>query len=161
MTDHSPASDSPHANSPVPDRVERVSRFVPAAPDAIFELLSDPASHALIDGSGSVRGSADEAPQRLTLGSKFGMQMRIGVPYRMTNEVVEFDEPRLIAWRHVGGHVWRYVLEPTEGGTTVTEEFDWRPAKSALALRAVRAPTRNRESIEKTLDRLAAHFART
>jgi uncharacterized protein YndB with AHSA1/START domain len=142
----------------VPDRVERGSRFVPAPPEAIFAILADPASHALIDGSGSVRGSADTTPERLTLGSRFGMQMRLGVPYRITNEVVEFDEPHLIAWRHLGGHIWRYVLEPTGDGTTVTEEFDWRPARSALALRAMRAPTRNRESIEATLDRLAAHF---
>ena len=150
---------TPHAHSEVPDRVERVSRFVPAPPEAIFELLSDPAAHQLVDGSGSVRGSADASPERLTLGSKFGMKMRIGAPYRITNEVVEFDDPRLIAWRHIGGHVWRYVLEPVDGGTMVTEEFDWRPARSALALRAMRAPTRNRESIEATLDRLAAHFA--
>jgi uncharacterized protein YndB with AHSA1/START domain len=132
---------------------------VPAPAEAIFELLSDPSAHQLFDGSGSVRGASTTTPERLTLGSKFGMRMRIGVPYRITNEVVEFDEPRLIAWRHLGGHVWRYVLEPSDGGTTVTEEFDWRPARSALALRAMRAPTRNRESIEATLDRLAAHFS--
>ncbi|CAN5567668.1 SRPBCC family protein [soil metagenome] len=150
---------TPYATSDVPQKVERVSRFVPAPPEAIFEMLADPASHALIDGSGSVRGSADITPERLTLGSRFGMQMRLGVPYRITNEVVEFDEPRLIAWRHLGGHIWRYVLEPTDGGSTVTEEFDWRPARSALALRAMRAPTRNRESIEATLDQTAAHFA--
>jgi uncharacterized protein YndB with AHSA1/START domain len=150
---------TPYATSQVPDRVERSSRFVAAPPEAIFELLGDPASHSLIDGSGSVRGSADIRPERLTLGSKFGMQMRLGVPYRITNEVVEFDEPRVIAWRHIGGHIWRYVLEPTAGGTMVTEEFDWRPAKSATALRVMRAPTRNRGSIEATLDRLAAHFS--
>lgn len=147
-----------YASSEVPERVERASRLVPASPDAIFDLLSDPASHALFDGSGSVKASTDETPERLTLGSKFGMQMKIGVPYRITNEVVEFDEPHRIAWRHMGGHVWRYVLEPTDGGTMVTEEFDWRTARSALALKAMRAPSRNRESIEKTLDRLAAHF---
>jgi hypothetical protein len=151
-------SEQPSADQ-VPDRVERVSRLVPAAPEAIFDLLADPSKHALIDGSGSVIGAATETPERLTLGSKFGMKMKIGMPYRISNEVVEFDEPRLIAWRHFGGHIWRYVLEPADGGTIVTEEFDWRPAKSATALKAMRAPARNRKAIEATLDRLAAHFS--
>ena len=140
------------------DRIERATRFVAAPAHDIFELLADPASHALIDGSGSVRAPTDDRPERLHLGSKFGMKMRMGVPYRITNEVVEFEEDRRIAWRHLGGHVWRYLLEPTVGGTTVTEEFDWRTSRSPMLLRAMSAPTRNRESIEATLDRLAAHF---
>lgn len=142
-----------------PPRVERARRFVAAPPAAIFELLTDPSKHSLIDGSGTVRASADEAPERLTLGSKFGMKMRLGLPYRITNEVVEFEEDRLIGWRHMGGHIWRYLLEPADGGTWVTEEFDWRTARSATMLRAMRAPTRNRQAIEATLDRLAAHFS--
>jgi hypothetical protein len=152
-------NEQPRPEQPVPDRVERVARVVSATPDAIFELLADPSKHALIDGSGSVVGAAVESPERLTLGSKFGMRMKIGMPYRISNEVVEFDEPRLIAWRHVGGHIWRYRLEPVDGGTLVTEEFDWRPAKSATALKVMRAPARNRKAIEATLDRLAAHFS--
>ena len=32
-------------------------------------------------------------------------------------EVVEFEEDRRIAWRHYGHHIWRYTLEPTDGGT--------------------------------------------
>ena len=58
------------------------------------------------------------------------------MPYKITNEVVEFDEPSLIAWRHMGGHIWRYRLRPVDGGTEVTEEFDLRPAKGALVLKA-------------------------
>lgn len=151
-------------NQPVPHspgRVEAVSRFVAAPAPAIFDLLADPSRHAEIDGSGTVRDAADDHPERLTLGSRFGMKMRIGAPYRITNEVVEFDEPHLIAWKHVGGHVWRYRLAEVEGGTMVTEEFDWRPARSALLLRLIRAPQRNRVSIERTLERLAERFAPT
>ena len=77
------------------------------------------------------------------------------------NEVVEFDEPSLIAWRHMGGHIWRYRLRPVDGGTEVTEEFDWRPSKSGLAIKLTAAPKRNAKAIEATLDRLAAHFAPT
>jgi hypothetical protein len=156
-----PANDD-HADAPRHhDRVERGIRFVPAEPQAIFDLLADPSKHADIDGSGSVRSSNDDAPERLALGSKFGMSMKLGVPYKVTNEVIEFDEPSLIAWRHMGGHVWRYRLRAVDGGTEVTEEFDWGPAKSATVLKLTGAPKRNAKSIEATLDRLAEHFAAT
>jgi hypothetical protein len=141
-----------------PERVVRAIRFVPAEPQAIFDLLADPSKHALIDGSGSVKGALDSAPERLELGSKFGMSMKVGVPYRMTNEVVEFEEPSLIGWRHVGGHIWRYRIRPVDGGSEVTEEFDWRPAKSSLFLKATGAVKKNAKAMEATLDRLAAHF---
>ena len=54
----------------------------------------------------------------------------MGVPYLTKNTVVEYDEDRLIAWRHLGKHRWRYELEPVEGGTKVTETFDWSTARS-------------------------------
>lgn len=140
------------------ERVVRGIRFIQAGPQEIFEILADPAKHSLIDGSGSVRGASDASPERLTLGSKFSMSMKLGMPYKITNEVIEFDEPSLIAWRHMGKHVWRYRLRPVEGGTEVTEEFDWRPSRSALAMKLTGAPKRNANAIEATLDRLAEHF---
>ena len=147
------------ATTPDDDKVVRGIRFVTADPQAIFDLLADPAQHASIDGSGTVRASDSAAPERLGLGTKFGMSMKLGVPYKITNEVVEFDEPSLIAWRHMGGHIWRYRLRPVEGGTEVTEEFDWRPSKSGLAMKLTGAPKRNAKAIEATLDRIAAQFA--
>ena len=140
------------------DKVVRGIRFVPAEAQAIFDLLADPAQHSEIDGSGSVRGSAAEAPERLALGSKFSMSMKLGMPYKITNEVVEFDEPSLIAWQHMGKHIWRYRLRSVEGGTEVTEEFDFRPARSATVLKLTGVPKRNAKAIEATLDRLVAHF---
>ena len=145
-------------DSTTDENVVRGIRFVPAEPQAIFDLLADPSQHSTIDGSGTVRGTSADAPDRLTLGSKFGMSMRLGVPYKITNEVVEFDEPSLIAWQHMGKHIWRYRLRPVEGGTEVTEEFDFRPARSILALKLSGTPKRNAKAIEATLDRLAAHF---
>lgn len=134
-------------------------RTVPATPEAIFELLADPSKHALIDGSGTVRGTSDEVADRLELGTKFGMRMKMGVPYRITNTVVEFDPPRQIGWRHMGGHIWRYTLRPVDGGTEVTEEFDWGPAHGRLLYPILGYPARNRAAIEATLDRLVAHFS--
>jgi hypothetical protein len=142
-----------------PAKIVSVTVKVNAAPQTIFDLLADPSKHGEIDGSGSVRNAQSSAPARLSLGAKFGMDMKLGVNYKITNEVVEFDEPRRIAWRHFGGHVWRYILEPVDGGTMVTEQFDWNTAKSPLMMRVMNYPAKNRVSIEKTLKRLADRFS--
>lgn len=138
--------------------VVSVERVVAAAPQPIFDLLADPARHCEIDGSGTVGASRVGNPTRLALGATFGIDMRIGAPYRITNTVVEFDEGSRIAWRHFGGHVWRYVLTPVDGGTLVREEWDPTPVGSMtqLGLRLTRFPQRNKEAIEATLERLAS-----
>jgi uncharacterized protein YndB with AHSA1/START domain len=134
------------------------SVVVPVPPEQVFELLADPRKHAELDGSGTVK-SALKAPPRLSQGATFGMRMRFGVPYVISNEVVEFEENRRIAWRHIGHHVWRYELEPVDGGTRVTETFDWADARSPKALELLGYPARNAKAIEQTLDRLVTRFA--
>ena len=131
-----------------------VSKVVAAPPEAVFEVLADPAKHPQIDGSGTVRDTTT-APNRLTLGAKFGMSMKAGMPYRIQNTVVEFEEGRHIAWRHFGHHVWRYELEPEGRGTKVTETFDWSGARSRKFIELMRYPEKNKQNMEKTLDRLA------
>ncbi len=153
------SDDASATDDAAPDRVERVSRLVPGSRQAIFDMLADPRRHTEFDGSGTVKQADDAAPDRLSLGAKFGMSMKWGVPYKMTNEVVEFEEPSLIAWRHMGGHIWRYRLEDAEGGTMVTEEFDWRPSKGPFVLKLMKTPQRNTASMEATLDRLVEIFS--
>jgi len=143
--------------------VETVERVIPAPPDKIFELLADPRRHPDIDGSGSVR-RAKEGPERLTLGSKFGMAMKLGVPYSMESEVIEFDENRRIAWqtrpptplgkRVAGGRIWRYELEPTDGGTRVRESWDISQEKVKAIVRPARK--RTRVAMADTLERIEA-----
>ena len=144
-------------------RVTSATRAIAAPAAEIFALLADPTAHARFDGSGSVQRARADAPARLALGTRFGMDMKVGLPYRMTNTVVEFEEGRRIAWKHVGGHVWRYLLEPSADGsaTTVTEQFDWSTARSKLFIRLAGYPERNRKAMEKTLDRLGTLVAST
>jgi len=134
------------------------SAVVPVPPAEVFDLLADPRRHAEIDGSGTVKGVLS-GPERLTLGARFGMRMHFGLPYVIRNEVVELVPDRRIAWRHVGHHVWRYELEPTDGGTRVTETFDWSRARSPRALELLGIPARNARSIDATLARLVARAA--
>ena len=89
---------------------------IEAPPEVVFAILADPRQHARIDGSGSVQNLL-KGPERLSKGATFGMDMKLfGLPYKIRNTVVEFEEDRRIAWRHFGGHRWRYVLEPTVAG---------------------------------------------
>jgi hypothetical protein len=142
-----------------PSRIVSRSTIVPAPAQMIFDLLADPRRHNEIDGSGTVQSAQINAPERLSLDATFGMQMKMGLPYKITNTVVEFEENRTIAWRHVGGHIWRYILEPVDGGTKVTEQFDWNKSKAPLILKLRKSPQDNAKSIEKTLENLVKRFA--
>lgn len=129
-------------------------RTIAADAQAIFDVLADPSMHPVIDGSGTVRAARPGAPERLARGSTFGMDMSLGAPYRITNRVVEFEEGRLIAWRHFGGHRWRYILTPVDGGTHVREEWDASRVKRSWILRLARYPTRTKRAMVATLERL-------
>ena len=139
--------------------VVSVERVINATPEAIFAVLADPRRHKDIDGSGSV-GDAKDLPERLRLGSTFGMSMKQGVSYSMVNEVVEFEEGRRIAWAPrmkalawvSGGRVWRYELEPVDGGTRVTETWDISKEKSRAFIRS--AGKKTRRDMDATLARL-------
>jgi uncharacterized protein YndB with AHSA1/START domain len=139
------------------DQTVSASTTIEAAPDVVFAILSDPHQHARIDGSGSVQGLVD-GPDRLEKGSKFHVSMKLfGLPYKITNTVVEHEPDRRIAWRHFGGHRWRYELEPTvDGGTHVTETFDYSryTGLQKAFVEVLGFPERNRKGIEGTLERL-------
>ena len=142
-----------------PSRIVSRSTIVSAPAQMIFDLLADPRRHSEIDGSGSVQSAQINEPERLSLNATFGMQMKIGLSYKITNTVVEFEEGKTIAWRHFGGHIWRYILEPVDGGTKVTEQFDWNKSKSPLVLKLRKSPQENAKSMEKTLENLVKKFA--
>lgn len=133
---------------------------VDAAAEKIFGLLADPVKHPLIDGSGTVLSARDGGPQRLSLGAKFGVNMKMGAPYKILNTVVEFEENRLIAWRHFNGHRWRWELKPVGADKTeVTETFDWSTARSPRLMSLTPFPKKNKAAIDKSLARLSEMFS--
>ncbi len=132
-----------------------VERVIPATADRIFDILADPSRHQDFDGSDTVRSARGE-PTRLALGSRFSMNMKMGVPYLISNKVVEFEENRLIAWRHFGRHIWRYELEPTDGGTLVRETFDWSTSLFPRGIELMGYDKSHPSNMELSLERLEA-----
>ena len=143
--------------------VVSVERVIPAGPAAIFAVVADASRHPEIDGSGTVRQLKPEAPHLLGLGSTFGMSMKMGVGYSMESTVIEYEAGRRIAWqsrppgfvgKFVAGRIWRYELEPVEGGTLVRESWDISQDHQRALLRLGALPTKTAENMTTTLERI-------
>jgi len=126
-----------------PRDVVSTERLIRTSASTIFEVIADPRRHPDFDGSGSVIKARPDSPARLFLGAIFAMDMKRGLRYGMANTVTEFDEGRRIAWSpkpasgrgaRFFGRIWRYELEPVDGGTLVRETWDitHEPARFVL-----------------------------
>ncbi|WP_309647067.1 SRPBCC family protein [Nocardioides sp.] len=135
----------------------RTASITTSAPaEVVFAILTDPTQHPRIDGSGTVKASRGSG-QCLELGSTFGMDMKMGAAYKIGNTVVEFEQDRLIAWRHKGLHRWRYELTPTaDGGTEITETWDLTRYGPAAVGFNLAMGTKTQAAIEATLAKLKA-----
>src|SRR5689334_5278414 len=139
------------------DLNESASTTIAAPAAVVFAILSDPRQHSRIDGSGTVHETVS-GPDKLELGSEFGMQMKMGAPYKIKNKVVEFEQDKLIAWRHMGVHRWRYEITPTaDGGTAVTETWDLS-AYNAIGKRVLHGlfGSRTKKALAATMVKLKA-----
>jgi hypothetical protein len=138
------------------EQIKSARIVISASPEKIFAILSNPHRHKEIDGSKTIQENIS-GPEKLVLGSKFGMKMHLGVDYRIRNTVVEYEENKLIAWRHLGRWIWRYELVNLGPQTTqVTETFDASRApliaKGWLSLR--KAYPWTQKAVAKTLVQL-------
>jgi len=110
-------------------RQGEVRMHIDASPEAVWSTLADvermgewsPECYRVkwLDGA--------EAPA--TTGARFKGHNKSGLlRWSMTCEVKVADRGRELAWSTVkGGHdvvVWRYRLDPSNGGTDVTESFE-------------------------------------
>jgi hypothetical protein len=121
----------------VSDRIT-TSRRIAAPASAIFAVVSDPAGHVRIDGSGML--VAPDGPDRLTaVGDAFEMDMDrepLGdLPlgrYRVRNVVTRWEADALIEWSVAGvgrspiGHVYGYELTAVSADETEVSAYcDW------------------------------------
>jgi len=144
--------------------VVSVDRVINAPAAALFAVVADAGRHPEIDGSGQLVKAKGGASEPLHLGSTFGMAMKMGVPYTVTNTVVEFEQDRRIAWQTVlagplghflGGRIWRYELEETGDGTRVTESWDIRQDRQGFLLKRGPVGKATADNMTKSLARLA------
>lgn len=120
------------------DRVS-ATRRIAAPASAIYAIVSDPAGHVRIDGSGMLETAADAKPLT-TVGETFDMRMDRtplnDIPgltkYTVRNTVTQIEPDRLVEWT-IGGvdtpplnHVYGWKLDPVgDGETDVTNYCDW------------------------------------
>lgn len=129
---------SARLNCMSPDRLS-TKATIAAAPERVFAVLTDPGTHAGIDGTGRVRDPLDPA-RLVTVGQIYRMSMyhpdHPDGEYVTANEVHVFDPPHSIGWRtgyetadgalEFGGWFWRYDLVAlTADSTRVTLVYDW------------------------------------
>jgi Polyketide cyclase / dehydrase and lipid transport len=142
----------------IDDDTVSATAVVHASPSEVFDFLRRPQNHAVISGDESVRGDIS-GPELLEQGSKFSMDMNMIVSYKVTSKVVEFDENRVIAWCHFGGHRWRWELEPAgDSQTRVTETYDQSSAKAPFLLRLAGYPKRHLQNVASSVANVAAQF---
>ena len=117
------------------DRLE-VQRIIPASPAAIFSVLCDPQGHVAIDSSGMLMDAEGEPVS--AAGDSFVVHMDreslndypMG-KYDVTVIITRFEQDAAIEWTISGAmqppikHLYGYLLEPSESGTTVTSYYDW------------------------------------
>jgi uncharacterized protein YndB with AHSA1/START domain len=142
---------------------------VPASADAVFAVLTDPARHASIDGTGWVCEAVDGG--RLT---HAGQVFRMGMyhpdhpdgRYVTANQVRSLDPSRAISWAtgtedargrlSFGGWIWRYDLAPAaDGGTQVRLTYDWSDA-TPQAREVLHFPPFGVDHLVESLGHLAA-----
>jgi hypothetical protein len=131
---------------------------IKASASKIFDLICDPKKHLELDGNAQLTGLI-EAPERLSLGAKFSMNLKVGAKYHVTNTVVVFEENKTIAWQHLAKHIWRYDLVDNGDGTTqVTESWDWGPFPLLvrLGMSALQFPAKNKQAMKLTLKKIAS-----
>lgn len=158
-TEQSPREHQPQ-DDPAPTDEQRVvsaSRVVHADPDVVFDLVADPNLHPRWDGNDNTAQAQDA--QRIRARGEVFVMLNTSGKVR-DNQVVEFEEGRLIAWQpgEVGqprpGHLWRWEFAPAEGGTLVTHTYDWTALTDEK--RMAKARSTKESNLQASVDRLAA-----
>ncbi|GAB3495058.1 SRPBCC family protein [Flexivirga lutea] len=141
-----------------------VSRTIDAPAAAIFEVLTLPANHVRLDGSGFVR-SAVGTDRISGTGDVFTMNMEgdhMGGEYQTDNHVTGYEKDKLLAWQTAPAGTqppgWEWVWELTPQGpdqTEVTQTYDWSRVTDKELLSQNLFPLVSRDQLEDTLAKVA------
>jgi hypothetical protein len=142
-----------------------VTRRIDASAAEIFDVLTLPARHPEIDGSGFVV-SVDQADRITATGQVFTMNMtgdHMDGDYKTDNHVVGYDKNSLVAWKTTPAGTeppgWEWVWELTAQGadaTDVTLTYDWGQVTDRKTLSEVAFPLVTESQLEDSLGNLAS-----
>ena len=150
----------------MPDRIA-ATRRIAAPASALFAIVSTPAGHVAIDGSGMLEAAPD-AVTPTAVGDTFDMDMDRTplndipglVKYKVRNIVTQIIPDRLFEWGIGGvetppiGHVYGWQLEPvSETETDVTNYCDWTNIGDEIRARR-EWPIVPIEMLEKSVEKL-------
>lgn len=147
----------------MPDKFVSVSVDVSTAPAALFAVLTDPAKHVEVDGSGMLQLA--HAPARITaVGETFAIAMRdeSGRAYEVVNHVVAFEPDTHLAWMPGRtdtppvGVRWDWQLAPIPGGTRVTQTCDWSTVTDAEYLARRSLPRVSADKMRATIEQMVS-----
>lgn len=139
-------------------KVVKAEREVAAPAADVFALIADPARQPEWDGNDNLQEAAPD--QRVhEVGDVFIMTLTNGQD--RANEVVEFEEGRLIAWKPspVGepqsGQLWRWEVVPEgDDRCRVVHTYDWTGLVDDPK-RQARARATTSEKLMESVERLA------
>lgn len=153
----------------VTDESVSATLTIAAPAERVFAVLTDPTTHAAIDGTGWVQESLDPAPL-----TEVGQTFRMGMyharhpdgDYQTVSRVVVLEPLRTIGWVsggengdgvvEFGGWVWRYDLTPLgEGQTEVTHTYDWSEVPEFIRARGIPFPPFGPDHLRNSLQHLA------
>lgn len=146
------------------DKKIEATRTIDASSTAVWDVLSNPARHAELDGSGFV--ISDDRADRITgSGQKFTMNMtgdHMGGDYQTDNHVTGYDKNHLLAWQTApAGNEppgWEWVWQLQAQGTDATEvtvTYDWSKVTDPEILKQISFPLVPQEALETSLAKLA------
>ncbi len=129
-----------------------VRTWIGAAPARVWELVSDvglmPAMSSELQSVEWLDGA--DAP---AVGARFAARNRheaLG-EWGSTSQVVEFEPERVFCWA-VGdpadpAALWRFLLEPKDGGTELSEWVQLGPGRSGLSLAIEQMPDKEQKIV--------------
>jgi len=148
------------------ERIE-ATRRIAAPASAIFAIVSNPAGHVEIDGSGMLVAAPDASPVT-EVGATFVMDMDrepLGdIPmgkYTVTNHVTRIEPDHLFEWgisvadRPQVGHLYGWLLDPvSDTETDVTNYCDWSALPEEYKSRWPIVPLEMMERSVENLERI-------
>lgn len=155
----------PHSaatNEPVRDKRQRVSVVTDLPIPKMFDFLSIPANHILMDGSKQLQASATKTP--ITgVGQTFLISMENSTDgsYEIENHVVEFIPDVQISWMPARPGAtpvgvrwdWQFDVGP-RGETQVTQTCDWSAVTDEGFMKRRHPPFISAEQMKRSITKM-------